>query len=47
MRVSVADFALAGSLAGQTLWNPERFWRQNGDSGNSQSKIPVSELFPI
>jgi hypothetical protein len=42
MRVSVAHFALAGSLAGQTLWNPERFWRPN-----SAYAIPVSEMFPI
>jgi hypothetical protein len=42
VRVSVAYFALAGSLAGLPLWNPERFWRQN-----SAYAIPVSQLFPI
>jgi hypothetical protein len=37
MRVSAAYFALAGSLAGQTLWNPERFWRQNSAYAGAQA----------
>jgi hypothetical protein len=37
MRASVAYFVLAGSLAGQTLWNPEHFWRQNSAYAGAQA----------
>jgi hypothetical protein len=37
MRGWIAYFALAGSLAGQTLWNPEHFWRQNSAYTGAQA----------
>jgi hypothetical protein len=37
MRGAVVYFALAGSLAGQTLSNPEHFWRQNSAYAGAQA----------
>jgi hypothetical protein len=37
MRVWVTYLALAGSLAGQTFWNPERPWPQNSDYAGAQA----------